>query len=62
MQTLRDSEATFYVVKVNGVVVSPRFPTTGSAEHWLSSNPLAEGWSSPTIVPITQGGQEVLLG
>jgi len=51
----------FYVIKINGVEVSARFPTTITAEMAMMSLTEAEQ-KVAVIVPIVESGDQLLLG
>jgi len=51
----------FYVIKINGMEVSARFPTTISAEMAMMSLTEAEQ-KVAIIVPIVESGDQLLLG
>lgn len=58
---LTEIESTQYVVKVNGIPVSSPQPTLRLAEAILLALP-AQQQVLAEIIPVTSGGQQILLG
>lgn len=61
MLLANDQNQVMYVIKVNGVVVSAKFTDRMMAEAQKMQLP-AESQAVAHIVPITEGGQQVLMG
>jgi len=62
MDTIINETGTLkYVIKVNGIVVSIPFQSQTQAQNAITN--LSESQQSiATVVPVTENGQEVLMG
>lgn len=56
-----DQNQVFYIVKVNGAVVSPQFSNRNLAEAQLAQLP-AETRQIAVVETVTAGGNQMLLG
>lgn len=58
---ITENDPTLYVVKINGVDISPRYPTPQLAESFVFRLPM-EQQAVAQIVPVTNTGTQVLFG
>lgn len=58
---LTDNNQTFYAVMVNGKLVSPRYATSALAEDKIK-HLSEEHQVIAEVVPVTNNGQQILLG